>query len=75
MRQRLGDGAFVIFSDVLFERHVDMAQAPAQLHLGGVMHNGREPGRHLCLPTELVEVRVSTEKSILYCVFSVGSIT
>jgi hypothetical protein len=44
---------------------MDVASAHAQLHSSAVEQNSGHPTRHLCLPLELVQVGIGSEKSIL----------
>jgi hypothetical protein len=51
---------------------MDVASAHAQLHSSAVEHDGCYPGRHLCLPIELVQVGIGSEQSILNRILRIG---
>ena len=51
-----------------------MSSPPAYLHSSAVKHDGSQPRRNLCLSSELVQVRIGSDKSILNRVLCVSCV-
>lgn len=53
---------------------MNLSRPSPQLHPGTIADDGNEPGRHLRLPSELIQVFVSGEEGILNRILCVGRI-